>query len=86
MFNSDYSKFIGAAYGVPKNDSNEPRWQKLRDTDCASFLLIGMSYTPLDIGEMCPAQFNYLVGTVKNFQQAKALPPKWFFVKKFNLQ
>ena len=82
---SKLCEFIRAAYGALENDKNQSRWQKLRDTDCASFLLIGLSYTPLEIGEMCQTQFNYLTANITKFQQTKTLPPKWFFVTEIQL-
>jgi hypothetical protein len=82
---SKLCEFIRAAYRRLDNDKNKSRWQKLRDIDCSSFLLIGLSYTLLEIGEMCQAQFDYLIDTITKFQQAKTLPPKWFFVTEIQL-
>lgn len=61
------------------------KWQKLRHVDFASFLLIGLSYTVLDIAEMHQTEFDYLLGYVTTFLQIEALPPKWMFHKEIQL-
>ena len=74
-------KFIDILYGSSDNTSaaNESRWQKLRALDCATFLFVAVSYTPLDISKMHRIEFDYLVEHASKYLQAKALPPKWMF-------
>ncbi len=82
---SRIGKFIDTVYGKPDNEKNEARWQKMRDMDCATFLFIGVSYTPLDIIKMHRTEFDYLVGNVSKFIQVKALPSRWIFRKEIQL-
>jgi hypothetical protein len=84
---SRLSKFIENAYGKPDNASkaNELRWQRLRNLDCEAFLLLAVSYTPLDISKMHRTEFNYLVENATNFLQVEALSPKWIFHKDIQL-
>lgn len=82
---SRLGKFIDTLYGKPDNEKNEARWQKLRDMDCAGFLFIAVSYTPLEITKMHRIEFDYLVGNASKFLQLKALPPKWVFRKEIQI-
>ena len=87
LSNTQYrlGKFIDVLYGKPDNEKNEARWQKLRDMDCATFLFIAVSYTPLDITKMHRTEFDYLVGNASKFLHVKALPPRWIFRKEIQL-
>jgi hypothetical protein len=82
---SRLGKFIDVLYGKPDNEKNEARWQKLRDMDCATFLFIAVSYTPLDITKMNRTEFDYLVGNVSKFLHVKGLSPRWIFRKEIQL-
>jgi len=82
---SRLGKFIDVLYGKPDNEKNEARWQKLRDMDCATFLFIAVSYTPLDITKMHRIEFDYLVDNASKFLHVKDLPPRWIFRKEIQI-
>jgi hypothetical protein len=87
LSNTQYrlGKFMDILYGKPDNEKNEARWQRLRDMDCATFLLIAVSYTPLDITKMHRTEFDYLVGNALKFLQVRDLPPRWIFRKEIQI-
>jgi len=82
---SRLGKFIDIMYGKPDIERNETRWQILRDMDCDCFLLIAVSYTPLDITKMNRIEFDYLMGNASKFLHVKNLPPRWMFRKEIQL-
>lgn len=75
---SRLSKCIDAAYGGP-NDRREARWVSLRSMDCASFVFIGISYTPLTLDKMSRIEFEYLISIAKELLYQRNLPRKWLF-------
>jgi hypothetical protein len=75
---------IRATYGRLESGGNKARWQT-RKIDYATFLLIGLSYTPQDIVEMDQTGFNYLIGKITKSPQIEALPPKRIFHKEIEL-
>jgi hypothetical protein len=71
------SKFLDALYG--SSEKSNDRWQKLLSLDCATFLFIAISFTPLDITKMHRDEFNYLLECAPKYLQSKPLPPRWMF-------
>ena len=53
--------------------------------DCASFLFIAVSYTPLEIIKIHRTEFDYLVDNASKFLHLRALPPKWVFRKEIQI-
>jgi len=82
---SRLGKFIDTVYGKLDYEKFEARWQILRDMDCASFLFIAVSYTPLDISKMNRVEFDYLVSNASKFLRLRAIPPKWVFRKEIQI-
>jgi hypothetical protein len=84
---SRLSRFIENAYEKLeyKGRTNEQRWERLRHLDCDAFLLLAVSYTPLDISKMHRTEFDYLVENATQFLQVEALSPRWIFHKDIQL-
>jgi hypothetical protein len=56
-------KFLDSLYrnGETSNSASKLRWQTLRGLDFRTFLLIAISYTPLEIQKMHRTEFEYLI-------------------------
>jgi hypothetical protein len=80
-------KFFDSLYGNDENGklSLGSKWQKLRDIDCRTFLLIAVSYTPLEISKMGRVEFDYLVQNAPKYSDMGLLPPEWIFRKEIQL-
>lgn len=76
---SRLAKFIDAVYGP--DTKIEKRLGKLTELDCATFLFIAISYTPLELTKLHEAEFNYLVENASKYLSKVKLPPRWMFSK-----
>lgn len=88
---SRLSKFLEALFG--KNE--DPRLSKLMEAirggrdgeadrelgnfEYEAFMLISISYTPLDITRMSQTKFECLIDTVPKYLQRRNFPPRWIF-------
>lgn len=72
-------KFFDTVFRKPDSERNEVRWEKLRAMNCATFLFIAVSYTPLDITKMSRTEFNYLESNASTFLSKSELSPRWVF-------
>jgi len=81
------SKFLDTLYGSTDNTgtTTESRWQKIRSLDCATFLFIAVSYTPLEISKMHRTEFEYLIENAQKYLQVKSLPPRWMFRREIQM-
>lgn len=80
-------KFFDSLYGNDGDEKSsfESRWQELRNLDCRTFLIIAVSYTPLEITKMGRVEFDYLVQSAPKYSDMKLLPPEWIFRKEIQL-
>jgi hypothetical protein len=80
-------KFLDFLYGNGNaaNPALESRQQQLQKLDCQTFLLIAVSYTPLEISKMNRIEFDYLIQYAPKYSNAKYMPPQWIFRKEIQL-
>jgi hypothetical protein len=78
------TKFIDSVYGSWEY-VNQPRVGQIRNLGCESFLLIAVSYTPLDISKMSRTEFDYLIENVDKFSNSKHPSRRWIFRKEIQM-
>jgi hypothetical protein len=61
------------------NEASQSRLDRIRNLDCVPFLLIALSYTPLDIFKMHRTEFNYLMENVDKYLNSKYPSRRWIF-------
>lgn len=84
---SRLSKWLQSVYGQsPDNSKVEDRWARLRELDCATFLFIALSYTPLEITKMHDTEFRYLQANASKYMCNQRLPPRWIFQKGIQME
>jgi hypothetical protein len=85
FFANRICKFLDSLYGDDKNGNSslDLRRQELRNLDCYTFLLIAVSYTPLEIAKMARVEFEYLVQNTLKYSDM--LSPGWIFRKEIQV-
>jgi hypothetical protein len=69
LFQLRFNKFMETMYGEldNTNKTNKSRWQKIRELNCASLLLISVSYSSLEFSKMHRLEFDYLMENVTRY-------------------
>jgi hypothetical protein len=78
------TKFIDSVYRSWEY-ANEPRVGQIRNLGCESFLLIAVSYTPLDISKMSRTEFDYLMKNVDKYSNSNHPSRRWIFRKEIQM-
>ena len=81
------TKFIDVVYGNwdHLSETNRSKLQQIRNLDCEPFLLITVSYTPLDIFKMHRTEFQYLMENVEKYLDSKCLSRRWIFRREIQM-
>jgi hypothetical protein len=78
------TKFIDSVYGSWEH-ANQSRVDQIRNLGCESFLLIAVSYTPLDISKMGRTEFDYLMENIDKYSNPNYLSRRWIFRKEIQM-
>lgn len=78
-------KFMDAVYTPAKDMKKEERFQKLQSFAHEEFILVCISYTPVDLVKMSRNEFDCLLRLVSPFVRRKDFPRRWIFREEFQV-